>query len=60
MLFNVITADIAEIKENKASEIMEIGSESKEEFQKSLENLAKWGDRNYLEINIEKNSVDDF
>ena len=38
MLFNVITADIAEIKENKAPEIImyeddvAIGSESKEEL----------------------------
>ena len=50
----------AEIKENKASEIImyaddvAIGSESKEELQKTLENLAKWADRNNLEINIEK------
>ena len=60
LLFNIITADIAEIKENKASEIImyaddvKIVSESNEELQKTLENLAKWADRNNLEINIEK------
>ena len=44
----------------KASEIImyvdnvAIGSESKEELQKTLDNLAKWADRNNLEINIGK------